>query len=327
MKVLITGATGFIGSHVAEVFENKGFDIVCTVRKTSNLRWLKDKPYNLLYASLSDKSSLVEAVSDVDYIVHVAGLTAARNYEEFLRGNRDGTINLAEAVIESGTTLKRFVHISSQTVSGPSTSLELPVTEDTPCIPITSYGKSKFEAEKAILSYREHFPVTIIRPPAVFGPRDTAIFDVFKTIKTGLAPLIGFTPKYVSLIHINDLARGILDAAIAENTANETYFISSEEFYTWEQVNKLIANAFGKKPILIKLPHLLVLSLAWLSELIGRFSKHPPVFNYEKGIDFIQSYWTCSTEKAKRDFGYRQQVSIEEAVAITVEWYKSQKWL
>jgi nucleoside-diphosphate-sugar epimerase len=328
MKVLVTGATGFIGSHVADLLHQRGFQVRCSIRKTSSLKWLADKPYELIEASLSDKDSLIKAVEGVDYIIHVAGLTFARNYDEFLLGNQGGTRNLLEAAQEAAPNLKRFLFVSSQTVAGPSEALDIPKTEDMPSTPITSYGKSKKAAEEEVLKMKDKLPITVIRPPAVYGPRDTAIFDIFKAVKMGLGTLIGFNPKYVSLIHSTDLSRGIVDAALSENTLGETYFVSSKEFYNWDQLMNLIAKGFGKDKIFkLKLPHTLVLAAAGMSQFFGKFSKKPPVFNYEKGIDFIQDYWTCSAAKAKKDFGFEQQVSIEDGLRETAQWYLENKWL
>lgn len=328
MKVLVTGATGFIGSHVADKLLAKGYYVRCIARKTSNLRWLDGKNFEIVEASLDNPESLIKAVEGVDYVYHVAGLTFARNYEEFLKGNRDATANLISVVEKHAPNIKRFLFVSSQTVVGPAKSLYEPVDETTPRNPITSYGRSKKEAEDVVLSYKDKIPFTILRAPAVYGPRDTAIYDIFRTVKMGLGTMVGFRDKYISLIHSEDLSRGIIEAAESEKTKDEIYFVSSEEFYTWKQLINIIAEKMNKKFVLkIRLPHFIVLTVAAISEFLGKFSDKPPVFNYEKGIDFIQDYWICSTEKAKRDFGYRQMMSIEDGMQNTIEWYKQNKWL
>lgn len=328
MKVLVTGATGFIGSHVADKLLAKGYYVRCIARKTSNLRWLDGKNFEIVEASLDNPESLIKAVEGVDYVYHVAGLTFARNYEEFLKGNRDATANLISVVEKHAPNIKRFLFVSSQTVAGPAKSLYEPVDETTPRNPITSYGRSKKEAEDVVLSYKDKIPFTIVRAPAVYGPRDTAIYDIFRTVKMGLGTMVGFRDKYISLIHSEDLSRGIIEAAESEKTKDEIYFVSSEEFYTWKQLINIIAEKMNKKFVLkIRLPHFIVLTVAAISEFLGKFSDKPPVFNYEKGIDFIQDYWICSTEKAKRDFGYRQMMSIEDGMQNTIEWYKQNKWL
>jgi len=328
LKVLVTGATGFIGSHIADMLIDKGYNVRCITRSTSNLRWLEGKPIEIVTASLSDIDSFKKSVAGVDYIYHVAGLTFARNYEEFLSCNRDATKNLLTAAEEVCPNLKRFLFVSSQTVVGPSDSLDNPVDEDSQCRPLTAYGKSKKAAEEEVLKFTGKIPFTIVRAPAVYGPRDTAIFDIFKTVKMGLGTLIGFDEKFISLIHSSDLSRGIIEAAESDAAQNNIYFVSSEEFYTWEQLIKVIAKVMGKKFIIkLRLPHVVVLSVAGISEFLGKFSSKPPVFNYEKGIDFIQKYWICSTNKATEHFGYKQKITIESGMKNTIDWYKENKWL
>jgi len=325
---LVTGGSGFIGSHVVDVLVSQGYNVSCIVRKTSNLQWLKDKPVKLIETSLYDKDLLKNVVQGVDYVYHVAGLTFARNYEEFVIGNRDATRNLIEVVSENSKNLKRFLFVSSQTVTGPAQSLDSPVNEETDCKPLTAYGKSKKLAEEEVLKFRNKIPITIVRAPAVYGPRDTAIFQVFKTVKTGLAMMVGMKPKYVSLIHSDDLSRGIVEAASNENSEGEIYFLSSEEYYTWDYLIPLMTKLMNKKFVIkLKLPHFVVLSAAGITEFFGKFAKKPPIFNYEKGIDFIQDFWICSNGKAKRDFGFEQKVGIEEGMRNTINWYRDNNWL
>jgi len=328
MVALVTGGSGFIGSHVVDLLIQKGFTVRCIVRKTSNLQWLTNKPVELFEVSLFDKAGLSRALKDVDYVFHIAGLTFARNFDEFLKGNRDVTRNIIESVFENSISLKRFLFVSSLTAVGPSKSLNEPVTEETACNPLTAYGKSKKLAEDELLKFKNDIPITIVRAPAVYGPRETAIYSVFKTVKAGLATMVGLKPKYLSLIHSEDLSRGIVESAFSDASVGETYFISSEKFYTWDYLIPLMSRMLNKKFVLkVKLPHFLVLTIAGLSEFFGKFSKKPPVFNYEKGIDFIQDYWICSIDKAKKDFGFKQKVSIEEGMKNTVDWYKKNKWL
>lgn len=328
MKVFITGATGFVGSHVADEFLRHGYEIKCLARKTSDLRWLKDKNVELAYASLSDRDSLIPHLEDVDTVVHVAGVTAAKNYAAFYEGNVKGTESLLEAAGMAGGPLKRFVHISSQTVCGPAKSLDRPVTESDPLHPITSYGITKKLAEDVVNSYGDKFPVTIVRPPAVYGPRDTAILTVFQAAAKGIGTLIGLKSKYVSLINGLDLAKGIYAAATSDKAAGETYFITSKEFYNWNQIADLMGSALGRKRILkIKIPHSLVFSLGHAASLLNIFSRKPSVFNHEKARDFVQSYWICSPDKAKEHLGFEQGISIEEGIRSTIEWYRENKWL
>ncbi len=194
MLVLITGATGFIGSHLAEELHRKGYKLRCLVRKTSNLRWLKHLPIEYIYGDLFDAEMLRRSVEGVDYVYHVAGVTKAKNREEYFRGNHLGTRNLLDAVREVKPDLKRFILVSSLAAVGPSLNGQ-PVDETTHYHPITSYGESKMEAEKECLQLTDSIPVTVVRPPAVYGPRDKDIFAFFDTMNKGLQPMIGFRDK------------------------------------------------------------------------------------------------------------------------------------
>ncbi len=328
MKVLVTGATGFIGSHIADALLEKGYEVRCTYRKTSNLRWLENKPFELVETDFFDVESLKKATQDVDYIIHSAGVVAARNLEGFLKGNRDATLNLLKAAEATAPNLKRFVHVSSQTAAGPAKSLDEPVTEDMTPHPITAYGKSKIAAEEAVKSFKNKFPYTIVRPTAVYGPRDVAIFQMFQVAQKGLGTLMGFDKKYLNLIHSDDCVRGTIQAMESDKAVNETYFIATEEIYNWPQIINAFKNAFDKKFFIkIRIPHFLIFTIAGLSEFFGRFSKKPPVFNIDKGRDFVQKYWICSVEKAKRDFGFEQKVSLEDGIKQTIDWYKEKGWL
>lgn len=328
MKALVTGASGFVGSHLCDLLLEKNFEVRCLIRKTSNLRWLENKPFELFNGSLDDIETLNSAVRGMDYIFHVGGLVAARDYQEFLKGNCDGTKNLLDATLANAPNIKRFLFLSSLAAVGPSTSLIEPVNEDSERRPITSYGKSKAAAEEEVIKMMDKLPITVVRPPAVYGPRDYASADLFKVIKTGIGTLIGFTPKYTSIIHVSDLVRGILDAAEADNTIGQIYFVSHNGFFTWNEIARCIQSGLGKKKlILIKIPHPIVLSIAGLSGLIGKITGKPRVFNYEKGIDFIQNYWICSIDKAKKDFGFRPLIELVDGMKQTAIWYKEHGWI
>ncbi len=328
MKALITGATGFIGSHLADHLHAKGYDLRVMVRGSSNNKYIKQLPLEYMTADFNDPESLRAVVSEVDYIYHVAGATAARDRAGFFSGNQLATRNLLLAVQDANPNLKRFVHVSSQAAVGPARSPDAPADERTAFHPITAYGESKAAAEREVLAMMGKLPLTIVRPPAVYGQRDAEIFKFFQVGAKGVAPLIGFGQKLVSLVHVEDLVRGFVLAGESRRAEGETYFISSEEFYTWEQVGAITAKVFGRSRVRnLRVPHALVFLAGGVSGFFGRFQQKPPVFNFEKGRDITRPYWLCSVEKAKEELGYRQLVSIEEGVAKTVEWYKKEGWL
>jgi dihydroflavonol-4-reductase len=245
-NVFVTGATGFIGSHLVDELLKKNYKIKCLVRKTSNLRWLEGKPVEFVYGGLFDNDVLSEAVKDADYVYHVAGVTLRKKRSLFQRKHRSYE-KLLEVCYKANPNLKRFLFVSSQTAVGPSFSKDQPVSEETPYHPITTYGRSKMEAEKAVIGYFDKMRCTVVRAPAVYGPRDVAVLEYFKAMNMGLQALIGFKEKLVSLIHGLDLVDGIITAAEAEAAVSQIYFITSEKFYSWKEVGELTTRLMGKR--------------------------------------------------------------------------------
>lgn len=326
MRVLITGATGFIGSHLVEELHRKGYQIRCLVRKSSNLEWIKHLPIEYVHCDYSDLASLQKAVANVDYVYHMAGVTKAKTKAGYFNGNYTATKNLLQAVLSSKKDLKRFIHISSQAAVGPSLNGE-PVNETTPFHPITSYGVSKMEAEKECLRLMDQLPITIVRPPAVYGPRDRDIYAFFNTMNKGLQPMIGFGNTYVSLIHVKDLVDGIILAGENDKAIGQTYFISSEKHYNWKELGEITARILHKKVIRIRIPISVVFLIATLAEFSSLFSNKPALLNIEKARDITRDYWTCSIEKSKRELGFRESLTIEEGIRITLDWYREHNWL
>jgi nucleoside-diphosphate-sugar epimerase len=326
MEILITGATGFVGSHVADRLIEQGHSVRALTRSTSSTKWLKDKPIKVVQGNMLDVESLREAVEGTDAVIHIAGTTAAKDKKGFYEGNQLSTRNLLEAVKRYNPGIKRFIHASSQTAVGPSLD-GTPVTETTPPHPITTYGMSKRAAEEECERMREHFPITILRLAAVYGPRDTAILTVFQTIKQGIKPLIGFKDKFVNLVHVDDVVQSFLLSLEREEAKNQTYLIGAEQHYTWKQVSNLTSEIIKRRGITVRLPHALVYTVAACSELVNMLKKKPSVLNWEKGKDMVQANWTCSVEKAMKEIGYRQKIALDEGIRNTTEWYKQEKWL
>jgi len=323
---LVTGANGFVGSHLVDNLLSKGFKVRCLVRKSSNLKWLDKKNVEIFDSGLFDKDGLRKALKDVNYIYHVAGVVKSKTKEGYFKGNVETTRNLLDIALENASTIKRFLVVSSQTVSGPSTEGN-PVNEETECNPITTYGRSKLAEEKLVLSYKDKLPITICRAPAVYGERDTEIFIYFQTFSKGLTTTIGFDKKELSLIHVVDLVEGFYLAAMSEKAKGGIYFISSEKFYTWQEINSITSKVLNKKPIIIKVPHFLVYTIASFAQFISMFSSKPATLNIEKAKDITQQYWTCNTSKAMKDLGYKQNISLEDGIRRTCDWYKEMKWI
>jgi len=327
MEVLVTGATGFIGSFVAEYFASKGYSVRCTVRRTSNLRWVENKGFKLYYSNFDTPESLREAVEGVELVLHIAGTIAAKDYNGYLKGNRDSTYNLLRACEMFNPKIRKFLYVSSLTAVGPAKSLSEPVDETSECVPITKYGQSKLEGEKEVLNFKNLFPVTIVRLPAIYGPRDTALLDMFKVVYKGIAPLVGFNKKYLSLLYCDDAVEGIYLAATSSNSSGEIFFITSEVFYTWEELIDCMIEVSGRNALKVRIPEFLVYTAGFISEMFGKMNGKVPVFNVEKARDFVQDYWICSPQKAISKLGFRQKVQPKDGFKVTFEWYLKNGWI
>ncbi len=326
MKVLITGATGFVGSHLSELLIRKGYEVRALVRRSSNMQWIRDLNLECVYGSLDDPDSLKNAVKDVDYVFHVAGVTKAADAITYVKGNYEGTRNLVQAVLNRGKSVKRFVLVSSQAAAGPGSSIE-PIDEEASPRPLTDYGHSKLMAENYVRSMADRLPVTIVRPPAVFGPRDTDVLDFFKTVKLGLIPRIGGSDKYVSLIYVKDLVRGIWLAGTRAKAIGKTYFIANPRPYSWTQMAELALKIFNKKGIPIRIPVLLLKGVALVSESWAQFSGKTTILNRQKVIEMKQNFWVCSPRRAKQDLRFEAKYSLEDSFKETIDWYKEKGWL
>lgn len=326
MKVFVTGATGFIGSFLAEALVKKGYEVTCLVRNSSNLRWLSELDIKCHFGKLSDPESLGKGLYDADYIYHLAGVTKALKDDVYIEGNVKGVKNLVEAVLGTNKKLKRLIHLSSMAALGPSPTIE-PINENHPPNPINIYGRTKLEAELYIRKFMGQIPMTIIRPPAVYGPRDTDILQFFKTIKIGIIPKTGGRDKYLSLIYVKDLVQGIITAGESKNAKNQIYNLSMERPISWEEVAKHALKAFNKKGIHLNVPMSLIKTAAFFSELAGKLTGSNPALNWERYEQMKPDFWICSSQKAKRDFGFKTNMTLEDGIKETIDWYVKHGWL
>lgn len=325
-RIFITGATGFIGSFVTNQLAEQGNKLICLVRKTSNLQWIEKLNCELLYGSLYEPDSYSKAIKNVDYIFHIAGITKALSINDYYRGNVLATKYLLDRVVAESPNLKRFLFVSSQSAVGPSPSSEA-VDESVPCHPITDYGKSKMEAEQVVSQYMDRLPITIIRPPAVYGPRDTDVYHFFKFLKMGINLTVQGIDQLVSIIYVEDLARGIISAAFSPNTLGNTYFLCEEKSYLWSDIAQIASVHLGKKYWNLYVPLFIALNLARILELIAKMSKKPTILNSQKIKEIIQPYWSISPQKAMKDFGYRTEFPVKEGIQKTIDWYITNHWL
>jgi dihydroflavonol-4-reductase len=324
--VLLTGGTGFIGSHTVEFLIQQGHHVRCTIRPgRRTLGWLAKLPVELIESDLRDHNSLASHVKDVEYIFHIAGVTKAKKKQDFFVGNVETTEALLHAT-QSATTLKKFCLISSLVTTGPSRNGQ-PLDESAPFAPITIYGQSKVEAELLVQAYSQKLPIVILRPPAVYGPRDRDILEIFQWVKRGIIPLIGPSKKTLSLIHANDLARGIVEATFSPATVGKTYFLSEAHPHEYMDLAETVARLLGKRTRKLRIPTPLFYSLAAVSQIFGHFQSSPPPLNLDKVHDLLQAHWICSPSRIKQDIGFQTEIPTVEGLRSTLDWYVKQGWL
>lgn len=317
MLALVTGATGFVGSHLVEELLSRGWRVRCTVRATSRLRWLEGRGVERVTADLRRSEGLAAAADGVDAVFHVAGLLRGDTWAEYLAGNRDTTRNVLDATPRA----KRFVHVSSLAVCGPSPDGS-PMTEDSPCAPISMYGRSKREAELEVWNRRGDREITIVRPPVVYGPRDEGLFDLYKALAMGVQPVIG-GPKFVSIVHAADLARAIVEAS-GPAGAGGIFFASNERPLSYTTLMETILRSMSRGAVKVPVPDRVLRLLGAVTEDTTRFLGWGGLFTRDKALEMTQKYWTCSTEKARRVLNWEARIPIEEGMRDTLAWYRSE---
>ncbi len=320
MKALVTGASGFIGSYLVETLKKRGHEVTCLARRSSNLKWIEHLGLKYIICDLSDVESHADEIAGFDYIFHVAGLTKALCERDYFEANADCTKKLIRVVAERSAGLKRFIYLSSLAAIGPSRNGGA-VKEDSPPLPVSQYGRSKLEGEKAVLQYRSKCPVTIIRPPAVYGPRDTDLFFMFKMINKGIFPFWGSC--MYSLLYVEDLVEGIVLAAESKEAEGETFFLSDDMVYTNDAIAAEISSAIGVKATKIRVPRTLLPLLAFLGQKIDKKG----IINRDRINDFRYSNWTCDSSKARDELGFRSRITLREGIKWTADWYKIHRWL
>lgn len=328
MKVLITGASGFLGSHVAEILSRRGTPVVALVRNTSNTSFLRTLDgVELRNGAVEDRASLDAALAGVTHVVHSAGAVRARGPEEFMRINARGTENLVEAAAKRKSEIRRFVFVSSLTAAGPSDDAGHPVPDDAEPNPVTHYGRSKLEAERLVLAQKAELPVTLLRPAAIYGPRDREILVFFKSIKSGVLPLTNPLDAKLSMIFGEDCASACVAALETDVQSGSTYFLDDGEVYTFADLIRLAEDAIGRRAWLrIPLPRSVVLGAATAAEAYGRITDRAVMFTRDKCNELF-AQWVCNSSKAREELAWTPQVKFAEGVRRTIEWYRKAGWL
>jgi nucleoside-diphosphate-sugar epimerase len=326
VKVLVTGGSGFLGSHVAERLAADGHQVRLLLRATSSRRFLKF-PYETAAGDITDPESLSGAVHGVDAVVHTAGLVKARSEAAFYHVNAAGTGHLLEAVEANNPSLKRFIHVSSLAAHGPSPDGR-PRPMDAAPNPITAYGRTKLAGEDIVRHSAVALRSVIIRPPVIYGPRDPALVPFFKLAKFRIAPLLMGGMNKVSIIYVEDAARAIAEAATAEaDVAGKTYAVDDGEVYTWRDLLAAVEEAAGRSAFRISAPRWLFESAAIASEAFGLATRRAVSLTRDKVREMAQPHWVCGHEEIAKDLGWRPKVKMREGARLTHDWYRAHGWI
>ena len=326
MKALVTGGTGFIGSHLIARLRKEGFEVRCLAKDALNKTYLEALGVEVVLGDLNQEMPWDELLGDVDIIYHLAGVTRAKVMRDYFIANHEATRRFIKICVERCAHLKRFVYVSSQTVAGPRLS-EQEITETTPCHPISHYGKSKRMAEMEVLAFRDALPITIVRPSAVYGPRDRDFLEYHKIIRSRIKPILGFGKKYLNLVHVDDLINGIFLASMSSAAVGEIFFIGSERNYQMREVCDAIARAHDVHPFGVVIPKSMLYAIGAIAGFIGKVTNRQTLFNLQKAREASQKAWTCSVEKAMRLLGYNETIPLADGIAQTYAWYRENGWM
>ncbi len=323
---MVTGATGFIGSHLVEALVKRKVKVRCLLRKRSDPRWLEGLPIEKVYGDFDEPSSLKEAVKDVDRVFHLAGVTKAVKEETYFRVNAQGTDRLIHACLEENPNLQRFVLVSSQAASGPSQGGGNK-TETDPCCPVSPYGRSKRMGEELAMAHRQEIPIVVLRPSAVYGPRDTDMYALFKVVSKGFIPTFWGMNGYFSLCYVEDVVEAILLSAEAAHASGEIFFVSDGCRYRMEEVGETLARAMGVRGVRVPVPKAAFWGVASASEAFSRLSGKPALINRGKAQEMLQCDWGCDISKARNLLGFVPRFDLFEGAKRTYAWYRQEKWL
>jgi len=331
MKILITGASGFIGSFIVEEALKQGFETWAAVRKSSSKEYLQDERIHFIELNLSSKAQLIEQLRphQFDYVVHAAGVTKCLNKADFRRINTEGTKNLVDALLDLQMPLKRFVFLSSLSVFG-AIKERLPYDEiredDTPK-PNTEYGRSKLEAERYIDSIGSRTPYIILRPTGVYGPKEKDYFMMAKSIKQHIDFAVGYQRQDITFVYVTDVVQAVF-LALEKGETGRKYFLSDGQVYQSTTFSDLIHEELGRPWWLrITAPVWVLRIVTFFGEYIGHITGKVTALNNDKYNILRQRNWRCDIEPARRELGFEPKVQLKEGVKTTIQWYKDHKWL
>ncbi|MBI1226106.1 MAG: NAD-dependent epimerase/dehydratase family protein [Bacteroidetes bacterium] len=329
-KILITGASGFVGSHLVEEALQRDLEVYAGIRRSSSKEYLQDERINFVEMNFEDKSQMANLMKrkEFDYVIHNAGVVSAPKLSDYMRVNFDYTKNFVEAIQASGEPIEKFTYISSAASYGPVPSKDLTdfLKEEDPKHPINTYGKAKLASEEYLASLPD-FPYVIMRPTGVYGPREKEILTFFKLVNRHVEGYIGFRRQHLAFVYIKDLARVVLDATLSADVSRKSYFVSDGRYYSQQDIGRTARQILKKRTLRFHIPVTLIRSIAWVMEQVGKATGNYPPLNLEK-VHILESLnWKCDIDPLKEDLNFQPQYDLEDGLIETMAWYKKEGWL
>ncbi|HLK68556.1 MAG TPA: NAD-dependent epimerase/dehydratase family protein [Bryobacteraceae bacterium] len=318
--ILVTGGTGFIGSHLLDRLSASHIPARSLLRRKKTPRSL---PLGIepVFGDLVSGEGLEEALRGATTVIHLAGVTKALRPAEYYAGNVQGTGVLLRALAGSSV---RLVHVSSLAAAGPSPD-GTPIDEDVPPHPLTHYGKSKLEAERLV---RELCPqAVVVRPPVVYGPRDTDVFALLKSISQGVVIEIAGGDRWFSAIYVDDLVDGLLAAAESPKAAGRTYFLAHPKPLTWADLSLVAARIMSRRPRVVRVPMPVAHCTGFMAEMWSRLTRKPGIVSRDKILEAQCRWWTCDSRRAAAEIGFQAKTPLDAGLEVTLAWYKQAGWL
>ena len=328
MIAIVTGSTGFIGSHLVDALLDRGAEVRALVRpETPVLR--RDPRIGHWEADLLDDRSVRESPiwQQATHVFHLAGVTKGRTLDSFRAGNVFPTANLLAAAAARGARAPRTVLVSSQAAAGPATAADRPVVEDDRPLPIEAYGRSKLQAEQAVLRYRDSLPVTIVRPSSVYGPRDRDFLQAFRQETRRIAFHALPRDHALSLVHVHDLVGALLLAAERPEAVGRTYFVADETPVTWGALYDALATLAGRSSLAVQLPSFALRLAATGGDLVSLLTGRESLVNRNKVALARPRWWLCDASRARRELGWNSQMPLQAGLQQTYTWYVDAGWL
>jgi nucleoside-diphosphate-sugar epimerase len=324
-KLLITGTSGFIGSFLVEAAIKKGYQVVAGVRETSNR--IINPLVSFIVIDYESSDAIAKSIEKekFKFVIHNAGLIQSRHEKEYFHANYLYTRNLVDALQKTDCPPEKFIYTSSLASYGPGNHPLIPIQITDKQSPITFYGKSKLEAENYLRSL-SNFPYVILRPTAVYGPRERNLYLVFNLINRHLEFKLLKTGQVLSFVYVKDLVDCFFQA-LESDRKQRSYFVSDGNTYSTEELNSTIKKHLNRKTIKIAVPAFILKPAAFVNEIISQITGHSTIFNMDKLNELMSVNWSCNINETIEDLGYEPQYNLDQGIAETIRWYKENGWL